>query len=238
MTLHNPFPRSPFAKDQSSLNAAQLQSILLCEMLCARFSHDLAGPIGAVSNGIELLEESDNNLKNQAISLIASSAKETVARLKFFRYAYGVSADIGEADYGSLREIVVGYFDTTKIKLQSPNSAQEMGHVQLSHHLTKAWFNVLIIVASCLLQGGQITTRFEAGNEQLVIAVRGEGQKLKLHPEIAGILLDKNELGFPMDKRNVQIYYTGYLLEKMKAKLALTHDDHHVGITIIKLVTV
>ena len=57
--------------------------IKLAELLCARFSHDLAGPIGAINNGVEFLSEENSVIKEQAIDLIKTSAVQAVSRLQF-----------------------------------------------------------------------------------------------------------------------------------------------------------
>lgn len=67
----------------------QDDDIRLAELMCARLCHDLAGPVGAVSNGAELLEENDPELASEAASLMAGAALQIGQRLRFFRAAFG-----------------------------------------------------------------------------------------------------------------------------------------------------
>jgi histidine phosphotransferase ChpT len=69
----------------------------LAEMIATRLCHDLTGPIGAVNNGAEFLDEEGFDMQNQAVQLILSSAHEAVNRLQFYRQAYGRVGDTGEA---------------------------------------------------------------------------------------------------------------------------------------------
>ena len=48
----------------------------VAELLASRLCHDLVGPIGAVNNGMELLEDEDLGMSEDAIQLSASSARQ------------------------------------------------------------------------------------------------------------------------------------------------------------------
>lgn len=73
----------------------------LAELMCSRLCHDLAGPVGAVSNGAELLEEEDPELAREAAGLMAGAAQQIAKRLRFFRAAFGweggAAKDLAEA---------------------------------------------------------------------------------------------------------------------------------------------
>ncbi|HTH96615.1 MAG TPA: hypothetical protein VL574_04310, partial [Stellaceae bacterium] len=60
----------------------------VAEVLVARLCHELINPLGAVVNGIEILED-DPSFAPDAAQLIAASARQASARLQFYRLAYG-----------------------------------------------------------------------------------------------------------------------------------------------------
>ena len=64
-------------------------------LLCSRIFHDLASPLGAIAAGIEFLEMSGANQAEHA--LISDSLQATMAKLTFFRWAFG-PATAGFAD--------------------------------------------------------------------------------------------------------------------------------------------
>ena len=66
--------------------------LLMSALLSSRLCHDLVGPIGAVNNGVELMADSDDEMRAEAESLIAKSAGQAIHRLGFFRLAYGGTA--------------------------------------------------------------------------------------------------------------------------------------------------
>ena len=57
-------------------------------LVTARICHDLASPIGAIGNGVELVELRGNSLGEEG-ELVKASVNSTVAKLKLFRIAFG-----------------------------------------------------------------------------------------------------------------------------------------------------
>ncbi|MBY0354746.1 MAG: hypothetical protein K2Q12_03345, partial [Rickettsiales bacterium] len=92
-------------------------SFLIAELLCTRLCHDLTGPIGAVNNGAEFLEEEDFEMNADALKLMTDSAREAVSRLQFYRQAYGVVKESGDVALGEKKELVAGYLHQTRVKL-------------------------------------------------------------------------------------------------------------------------
>src|SRR5437588_11836554 len=59
------------------------------DLLAARLCHDLIGPVSAISNGAELLQDDDPDFVRDAVTLIGNSARNAIRRLQFYRFAYG-----------------------------------------------------------------------------------------------------------------------------------------------------
>ena len=106
----------------------------LAEMLATRLCHDLTGPIGAVNNGAEFLDEEGFNMENEAVQLIVSSAHEAVNRLMFYRQAYGRVGDAGEACLADKKIIALDFFSGTKIKLDWPDSHTDAAGIPVSQY--------------------------------------------------------------------------------------------------------
>lgn len=60
----------------------------LTAMVSARLCHDLVSPLGAIGNGLELLELSSGG-SGEEIALISDSLGSALAKLRFFRVAFG-----------------------------------------------------------------------------------------------------------------------------------------------------
>ncbi|HEX3536621.1 MAG TPA: hypothetical protein VHU15_07630, partial [Stellaceae bacterium] len=61
----------------------------IVELLTARLCHDLIGPVSAVGNGVELMQDEDPEFVRDAVALIGDSARRALRRLQFYRFAYG-----------------------------------------------------------------------------------------------------------------------------------------------------
>jgi len=62
----------------------------LTALVGSRICHDLISPLGAIGNGVELLELS-GMAQTPEMALIAESVAAAQARIKFFRVAYGTA---------------------------------------------------------------------------------------------------------------------------------------------------
>ena len=193
--------------------------VKLTELLCARICHDLAGPIGAISNGIEFLREDSESIHGQAFDLVESSANEMVARLKFFRTAYGVASSEGEADISHLRELTRNLFAEKKVLLDWPDHHTEAAGISITHLMGRLMLNLIIITSSSLIYGGTLSVRMEKRNGDKHIIVRGHGKKVKIDPNLDAILADTNTV--PMDKRNIQMHYSAALAKELNTTLTI-----------------
>ena len=79
-------------------------------LLVSRVCHDLVSPVGAVVNGLEVLEdERDATMRADALKLVTSSAEQAAARLQFARIAFGAAGSAGaELDLNEVGRTVKG----------------------------------------------------------------------------------------------------------------------------------
>ncbi|KUR72761.1 histidine phosphotransferase [Novosphingobium fuchskuhlense] len=72
-------------------------SLELASLLCSRLCHDMLSPVGALSNGLELLaEEKDPDMRQKCFELLEQSARISADKLRFFRLAFGAAGGFGE----------------------------------------------------------------------------------------------------------------------------------------------
>ena len=92
--------------------AARLSDIDLASLLCSRVCHDIISPVGAIANGLELMDdpETDTAMKATALDMVRNSAKTATAKLKFCRIAFGASGSAGaHIDLGEAGEIAKAF---------------------------------------------------------------------------------------------------------------------------------
>jgi histidine phosphotransferase ChpT len=135
-------------------------------LLTARLCHDLAGPIAAIGNGAELLDDEDPDFVRQAATLIGDSAGTAAKRLQLFRFVYGFSggAIAGPPPHALASE----YFAGGALTCTYPEAARG---------LDPAWqrlgCNLLLVAGESLPRGGKVTLAAEGG--AVAVAALGEG---------------------------------------------------------------
>ena len=97
--------------------------IRVAELLASRLCHDLVGPIGAVNNGIELMQDDSFGMADDALSLAAKSADQASNILQFFRLAYGMAGHRQGSDFGPVRDLVAGFLSHSKAELDWSSGA-------------------------------------------------------------------------------------------------------------------
>ena len=131
-----------------------MDDIEFAAYLVSRVCHDLVGPLGAVVNGLEVMEdERDAAMRADALKIVSSSALQALARLQFLRIAFGAAGSAGaELDIGEVGRLVGGLLEGGKIQLdwQSP-------HVNWPKNWAKLLMNAALLGADCLPRGGQLT---------------------------------------------------------------------------------
>jgi len=206
----------------------------MAELLCTRLCHDLTGPIGAVNNGAEFLSEEGFNLQGQAVELIISSANAAVVRLQFYRMAYGIVRDHGEASLADKKKMAVDFFADTKITLDWPDSHTDAAGISVSVKMARLIFNLLVVASSALIRGGSIAVRIsqdEAHGKH--ITMTSAGPNLKWDPDLAKVFsgdLATSEL----NAKNVQAYLTKRFAQEIDAMLTFTASDEKLVIELVQ----
>lgn len=197
----------------------------LAEMIATRLCHDLTGPIGAVNNGVEFLDEEGFDMQNEAVQLILTSAHEAVNRLQFYRQAYGRVGNAGEASLSEKKKITVDFFSASKIQVDWPDSHADGSEVTIGQKMSRLLLNLIIIAGSSAIRGGTLSVRLslgEAGEKCLDVSIKGE--TIKLDSETAAILGAKAE-EIPMTPKSAQPYLTMKLAEELHANVTFTLEE-------------
>lgn len=147
--------------------------IAILEQLASRICHDLISPVGAISNGLELLEEMGvGEGSADAVQLITYSATQAAAKLAAFRLAYGA----GGRDPNIKPEDVLKAFGKFiagdgKIR-QAWDPFSPLGIDAKTPAFCKMLMLSLMLAAEALPRGGMIFVEPGAANETLI---RAEG---------------------------------------------------------------
>jgi histidine phosphotransferase ChpT len=157
-----------------------MNAVDLASLLCSRLCHDLMSPVGALNNGVELLaDETDPDMRDKCLELLADSARASANKLKFFRLAFGAAGGFGEAiDTHQARAALEGLF--------GPERRIELGWVvaddKLPKGAVKLLLNLALLAGDALVRGGRLDVGAESRDGELELAVRAEGPRILLDP--------------------------------------------------------
>jgi histidine phosphotransferase ChpT len=210
---------------------ASMSKILeFSELLMTKFCHDIAGAIGAVNNGIEFLEEPDHqNIKLKAMELISINGKEAAAKLKFYRFIYGVTAGSGETDISETKELAKEFFEGSNIKLswQKNNSTEEF--TQLTHRASKLLLNMVYAASGVLISGGNIDISVSKLDNGKSLVINATGPKIKNMDDLTHIL-NNHELR-DIKLNNVQIHLTAKIATTLNVIIKCEYTDSSLTLT-------
>ena len=187
------------------MNILALEPLDLAALLCSRVCHDVISPVGAIVNGLEVLEEDkDESMREFALDLIRKSAHTASARLQFCRLAFGAAGSAGAAiDTGDAEKVARGLIadDRTKLIWEAPRAYMPKNKVKLA-------LNLCLIAAACIPRGGVMHVIIEGEADDIRMSVSVKGPNLKLASHVADLLEGRSESGV-VDAHGIQPYFTG-----------------------------
>src|SRR5580698_4423683 len=209
----------PVASGPSTLAALDLAALL-----CSRVCHDLISPVGAIVNGLEVLEEAtDEETKTFALELIKKSAQTASAKLQFCRIAFGAAGSAGvQIDLGDAEKLSRGLLadEKTKITWNLPRELMPKNHVKLL-------LNMMLIAVGTIPRGGMITVDPAGDGKGFRLSSSGLNARLA-EPTVE--LLAGNS-GHPVDAHAIQPVYTGILARECGLTLTAAPEGEAVVIT-------
>ncbi|MGE0212862.1 MAG: histidine phosphotransferase ChpT [Parvibaculaceae bacterium] len=202
---------------------AQLSDLELAALLCSRVCHDVISPVGAIANGLEVLEEEDDEeMRKMAFDLVRKSANQASAKLQFCRIAFGAAGSAGaHIDMGEAGDVAKLFLGEEKVKLdwRAPRETRQKQQV-------KILLNLMLMAMSAIPRGGVVT--IEAAGEDLKASARGEQAKL---PERSQALMSGSIESTEIDARLVQVYYTLRLAEQAGYAISIEQPGQEVILT-------
>jgi len=175
----------------------------LAAYLAARMCHDFISPASAISSGLDLLEDpSAQDMREEAMGLIVSSAKKLADLLSFCRVAFGASASAETFDVRDLDKLARGVFAHMRAELQWDVDAPAV-----NKPAARTLLNLAQMAGAALPTGGIAKVQAVQEGASLAIAIESAGPRARLRPEVlAG--LQGQPLGEGLHGHWVQAYYT------------------------------
>ncbi len=164
----------------------QIDPVTFASQLCSRLCHDLLSPVGALSNGLELMaDETDPAMRERCLELLEHSAAASAAKLKFFRLAYGAAGGFGDkVDVAEPREVIRALAgDAKRVEL-----AWALEVDTLPKPAAKVLLNFAHMALDALVRGGTLDIGAERRSGASEIVVRAQGMRIAFDESIGAAL--------------------------------------------------
>lgn len=198
----------------------------LAALLCSRLCHDMLSPVGAMSNGLELLaDESDPEMRRNCMELLEQSAKASTDKLKFFRLAFGAAGGFGEMVDSAEPQALIDALASANTRI-SINWA--LAAPKLPKPAVKVLLNFAQIALDALIRGGTLDIgaelRSENGRGSTEIVVRANGPRIAFDEEIGKALQGDMKPG-ELTSRTAAAYMIAMLAEEAGGGLQYRLDE-------------
>jgi len=199
----------------------------LAALLCSRVCHDVISPVGAIVNGIEVLEDdAAADMREVALDLIAKSARQASARLQFTRLAFGAAGSAGaQLDLGDAEQVVRGMIedDRTKVEWLLPREFQPKNKVKLL-------LNLMLLSTTTVPRGGVIRVAPLGIGEAMGFELAASGTLARIPKGVEELLAGVAPSG-GLDAHVVQPYYAGLLARECGMTVGFAQDGELVTLT-------
>ncbi|XUY26176.1 histidine phosphotransferase ChpT [Agrobacterium sp. rho-8.1] len=194
----------------------------LAALLCSRVCHDVISPVGAINNGLELLDEGGSDA--DAMDLIRTSAINASVRLKFARLAFGASGSAGASiDTGEAEKAAKDFAAAEKKAEVTWNGPRAI----VPKNRVKMLLNLFLVAYSAIPRGGNVDVVIEDPETDARFEITVKGRMMRLPAKFVALSEGTEEEA--VDAHSVQPYYT--LLMAHEAGMTIeyaVHDDRIV----------
>ncbi|MCR8547078.1 histidine phosphotransferase family protein [Salipiger sp. P9] len=192
----------------------------IATLVGSRLCHDLVSPVGAISNGLELIALAGTPGPEE-MSLIEQSCASAAARISFFRVAFGSASDDQKIGPREAAKVLRNYCNGTRLSVDwLPQTDSQRTEVQLA-------YLAMLCCESALPQGGRVQITQESG----IWRISGTGARLAVEPALWE-QLSSRRLGADLTPARVQFACLARLAPERGRKLTVHAGDAAVTIEI------
>jgi histidine phosphotransferase ChpT len=204
----------------------KIEALDFAALLCSRVCHDIISPVGAITNGLEVLDEEDSeDMKAFAFDLIRKSARTASAKLQFARLAFGAAGSAGaEVDLGDAETVAKRYMEGEKADLEW-QAARRL----LPKNQVKLLLNLLLVSLHAVPRGGKVVVTVEGDLPIPTFQIAATGPASRIPPRVADLLAGHLEEG--VDAHPIQPYYAGALARDAGLVVTIDKSDDTVTFT-------
>lgn len=202
----------------------KIEPLDLAALIASRVCHDIISPVGAIVNGLEVLEEEkDESMREFAQDLVQKSARQASAKLQFSRLAFGASGGAGtELDMVDAGRVAAALLEREKAELDWQVSAAMLPKSQ-----AKLLLNLLLIALNSVARGGTIKVTAERADGETVMRVVAEGDRARLPAGVKEVIAE-GAVPNPLDAHAVQPLYAALLAKEAGMGVTTSEEENRV----------
>ena len=207
--------------DIFSLSAAELGALL-----CSRVCHDIISPVGAINNGLELLDE--GGADEDAMNLIRISARNASSRLQFARIAFGAAGSAGmQIDTGDAEAVARAFMGGEK-----PEFEWTGARALLPKNKVKLLLNLILIANAAIPRGGSLNVRLDDLETHPKLTLTASGPMVRVPAKFLE-LHSGTKPEEPIDAHSVQPYYTLLLAREAGMDVSIHATAEEIRLTAV-----
>ncbi|MEQ1711814.1 MAG: histidine phosphotransferase family protein [Hyphomicrobium sp.] len=198
----------------------QPSDLELAALISSKICHDVIGPVGAIYNGLEILDEDDDQeAKNYALDVIRNVTEQASARLQFARFAFGAAGSAGAMiDLGTAEQISRGFVGNGKHKLAWRGIPGYMGKDKV-----KLLLNLVASSITALPRGGEIEVGMAGTLENPSFLIRCRGTGARPPQYLTDFVAGSSPPA--LDAMTIQAYYTWRLAGTAGMRIEILKDQ-------------
>lgn len=200
-----------------------IDDLELSALVSSKICHDIISPVGAITNGLEIMdEESDESMREHAMTLVRKSASTASAKLQFARLAFGATGSSGsEIDLNDAERVARAVAESEKHTLEWDGPS-----ATLLKDKVKLLLNLTTIALEALPRGGAIKVSISSSGDETAFNLRCTGDKARIPEEIANFLNGGEAVN--LNAHSIQPYYTIRLAKAVQMPLEITAGEGEV----------
>lgn len=193
-----------------------IEGLDLAALLCSRVCHDVISPVGAITNGLEVLEDDDDEeMQRHAMELIQKSAAQASSKLQFARLAFGAAGSAGASlDLNDARAVAEGYVAHEKAEMVWVGPAAVM-----PKDMVKLLLNMILIAIAAIPRGGKVSVAISGDPETPTFELTSDGANARVPTETAKFLNGRAPEDV-LDARAIQPFFTGLVARHCKMTIS------------------
>ena len=200
----------------------------LAARLAARLCHDFISPASAIVSGLDLIDDPDQqDMREEAMTLIAASARKLAALLSFSRIAFGGSAAAESFDVRELERLTRGLYEHVRANLE-----WSVEPISLEKAAARALLNMAELGIAVLPVGGTAHLSATEATGSVQLSLRATGPRVRLRPETVNGLQ-----GRPFDEGMaghwVQAYFLQSIIGEAGGTLQFAIEDEAVSVRVV-----